>query len=57
MSRALIVFGLVRVALGLLGPIFGKLGTGRLPGDVLIERANFRVYFPLTTSLLVFVPE
>jgi Protein of unknown function (DUF2905) len=57
MSRALIVFGLVRVALGLLGPIFGKLGIGRLPGDVLIERANFRVYFPLTTSLLVFVPE
>jgi hypothetical protein len=26
---------------------------GRLPGDVFIERPNFRFYFPLTSCLLV----
>jgi hypothetical protein len=26
---------------------------GRLPGDIRIERENFRFYFPLTTCVLV----
>ena len=30
-----------------------KLGLGRLPGDIVIERENFRLYIPLATSLLV----
>lgn len=52
-QRLLIVFGLVLVALGLLWPVIAKLGIGRLPGDIVIERENFRLYFPVTTSLLV----
>jgi len=52
-SRLLIIFGLVLVALGLLWPVIAKLGLGRLPGDIIIERDNFRLYFPLTTSILV----
>jgi Protein of unknown function (DUF2905) len=54
-SRVLIVFGLTLVALGLLWPIIGKLGLGRLPGDIVIERENFRLYLPLVTSLLISV--
>jgi len=26
---------------------------GRLPGDIAIERENFRFYFPIGTSILV----
>ena len=26
---------------------------GRLPGDIVIERDNFRFYFPITTSILI----
>ena len=26
---------------------------GRLPGDIVIERDNFRFYFPLATSILI----
>jgi H+/Cl- antiporter ClcA len=26
---------------------------GRLPGDIVIERENFRFYFPLATSILL----
>jgi hypothetical protein len=53
MSRALIVFGVVLIALGLLWPVLVKLGLGRLPGDIVIERGNFQLYLPLATSLLV----
>ena len=32
---------------------FPGLRLGRLPGDVAIERQNFRFYFPLGTSILL----
>jgi len=43
------------VALGLLWPLAQKLGLGRLPGDIVIERENFRLYLPLGTSILISV--
>jgi hypothetical protein len=55
MTRLLIVFGLVLILLGLLWPLVAKLGLGRLPGDIVIERENFRFYLPLATSLLLSV--
>ncbi len=55
MSRTLIIFGLVFVAAGLLWPFLSKLGLGRLPGDIVIERENFTFYLPLATSLLISV--
>jgi hypothetical protein len=51
----LIVFGLVLVALGLLWPLISRMGLGRLPGDIVVERENFRLYVPLATSLLISV--
>jgi hypothetical protein len=52
-GRLLIIFGLILVALGVLWPLIAKMGVGRLPGDIVIERENFRLYLPLATSLLV----
>lgn len=52
-GRWLVVLGLVLVLLGLAWPWLGRLGLGRLPGDILIERGQTRFWFPLTTSLLV----
>jgi len=52
-SRLLIVFGVVLVAAGLLWPVIARLGLGRLPGDIVIERDNFRLYLPLASSLLI----
>lgn len=53
-GRILILFGILVVAVGILlyadaAPRF----LGRLPGDVRIERESFRLYVPLTTSLLI----
>jgi hypothetical protein len=53
MARWLVILGLVLVVLGLLWPWLAKLGLGRLPGDIVIERENVRVYVPIATSLLV----
>lgn len=53
MSRLLILAGILLAALGLLWPWIGKLGLGRLPGDIVIERDGFSLYLPITTSLLL----
>ena len=53
MGRWLVIFGLVLVALGLAWPLITKLGLGRLPGDLRIEREGFGFYFPISTSLIV----
>lgn len=53
MSRFLITLGIVLIVAGLLWPLLEKAGLGRLPGDLMVERENFRFYFPITTSLIV----
>ena len=53
MSRFLINFGIILIAAGLLWPWLQKLGLGRLPGDIVVERENFRIYVPIMTSLLI----
>ena len=53
MQKILIGLGLAILIIGLLWPWLGKLPLGRLPGDILVERENFRFYLPITTMLLV----
>ena len=53
MGRALIIFGLALVVLGLLVSYGPKLPLGRLPGDIAFRRGNFQFYFPLATCIVV----
>jgi hypothetical protein len=53
MQKLLIGLGLAILVIGLLWPWLGKLPLGRLPGDIQLERENFRFYFPITSMLLV----
>ena len=53
MSRFLIILGLVIVAIGILWPVLTRLGLGRLPGDIVVQRENFSFYFPLATCIIV----
>ena len=39
-GRLLIILGIVLVVLGMLWPLVTRLGLGRLPGDIVIEREN-----------------
>lgn len=51
----LVVAGIVLVLAGLLVGIGGRLGLGRLPGDLRLGSDNVRVYVPLTTMIIVSV--
>jgi hypothetical protein len=56
-GKILIVIGLGLVVLGALVWLGGKMNLplGRLPGDIRVDRENFKFYFPLTTCLLISV--
>ncbi|HWK52237.1 MAG TPA: DUF2905 domain-containing protein [Steroidobacter sp.] len=53
MQRSLIVLGLVIALVGLAWPWISKLPIGRLPGDILIDRPGFKLFFPLTTMVII----
>ena len=53
MQKLLIIVGIALLVLGLLWPWLGRLGLGRLPGDIIVRRDGFSFYFPITTSILV----
>jgi hypothetical protein len=55
MARWLIILGVLLILVGVLWPWLTRLGLGRLPGDMVIERDNFRVYIPIATSIVVSV--
>ncbi len=49
----LIIIGLALVLIGLLWPWIARIPLGRLPGDIIIERPNLRIYIPITSMLLL----
>ncbi len=53
MQRFLLIAAAVLLVLGLFWPLIQKMGLGRLPGDIAIEKENFSFYFPLTTSIII----
>ena len=53
MSRTLIIIGLAIAAVGFLWPWIARLGLGRLPRDIWIQRDGFTFYAPITTGILV----
>jgi hypothetical protein len=52
-QRTLVILGLLLLVIGLLWPWLGKLPFGRLPGDVVVEREQFRLYVPITSMVLL----
>jgi uncharacterized protein HemY len=52
-QKALVILGLLLVVAGLAWPWLGKLPFGRLPGDIVINRENCRIYIPLATMIIV----
>jgi hypothetical protein len=53
MGRFLVIVGVVLVLVGLAWPVLQRLGLGRLPGDIVVDRGNFHFFFPVTTSIIV----
>ncbi|MGE5198190.1 MAG: DUF2905 domain-containing protein [Rhodospirillaceae bacterium] len=55
MQRLLITLGLLIALAGVLWPWITKLGLGRLPGDLRIDKPGFSLYAPFTTMIIVSV--
>lgn len=55
MARVLILIGIAFIVIGLLWGPLSRLGLGRLPGDIVIEREGFRLFIPITSAILVSV--
>jgi Protein of unknown function (DUF2905) len=53
LGRIVVGAGIVLVLAGAALWLAGRLGLGRLPGDVVIRRGSFTFVFPLATSLLL----
>jgi len=58
LAKMLIGVGITLVLVGLVLLVADRipgLRLGRLPGDMVLQRGSFRLYFPLTTCILVSV--
>jgi hypothetical protein len=54
LGRTLVMVGVVVAVLGGVLMLVGQVPwLGRLPGDISIERGNFRLYAPIATMLLL----
>jgi Protein of unknown function (DUF2905) len=53
MQRLLIGIGLVLMLAGIAWPLLMRIGLGRLPGDIMIQRGSTSFYFPLVTCIIV----
>ncbi|MGH2661675.1 MAG: DUF2905 domain-containing protein [Actinomycetota bacterium] len=55
LGRLLLILAVVIAVIGVILILAGRGLIPRLPGDISIERGNFRFYFPLGTSILISV--
>ncbi|MFS1512600.1 DUF2905 domain-containing protein [Chengkuizengella sp. SCS-71B] len=55
-AKILILVGVVLILFGFVWQVGGRfLQLGKLPGDIFIEKENFKFYFPITTCILISV--
>lgn len=55
MGKVLVLIGVILIVVGVAVLVGEKLGLGRLPGDLVIEREGTRIYVPIMTSIVVSV--
>lgn len=53
LARLLLVAGGILVLAGAALLLLGKLGIGRLPGDLVLQWGGVRVFIPIATSVLL----
>jgi ABC-type enterochelin transport system permease subunit len=54
LGKMLILIGIVSIVFGAVFVLFGRVPwIGKLPGDIVIRREGFTLYFPVVTMLLL----
>ena len=55
-GKSLIIIGVIIIAIGAVMTFYDKIPfLGKLPGDISVEKKNFKFYFPITTSIILSV--
>lgn len=52
-QKILIIIGVIVIIVGIFFPYLSKLPLFRLPGDIVIEKPNFRFYFPVVSMIII----
>lgn len=55
MAKIFIFIGVVFILVGIFLYIFKDFPLFRLPGDIVIEKENFKFYFPITSAIIISV--
>lgn len=54
MGRLLMMLGALIFVIGIVLTVAGRVpGLGNLPGDITVERGNFRLYAPIGTMIVL----
>ncbi|HEX9651464.1 MAG TPA: DUF2905 domain-containing protein [Cyclobacteriaceae bacterium] len=54
MGKLFIISGVILIVVGVIITLLPKNSViGRLPGDIIIERENFKFYIPVTTGIII----
>ncbi|BDQ03873.1 MAG: hypothetical protein KatS3mg036_1173 [Ignavibacterium sp.] len=54
-QKIIILFGALIILIGLLWPYISKIPLFRLPGDIVVDKPNFKLFIPITSMILLSV--
>ncbi len=49
----LIILGALLILAGVLLPYLSKIPFGKLPGDIIIDKPNVKIFIPITSMLII----
>ncbi len=52
-QKILIISGIAILIIGILWPWVSKLPIGKLPGDIVVDKPNFKMYIPITSMIII----
>jgi len=52
-QKVLLYLGVLSIILSFAWPYLSKIPLGRLPGDIYIDKPNFKLFFPISSMLLL----
>ena len=53
MAKIFIFIGVVFILIGMFLYVFKDFPLFRLPGDIVVEKENFKFYFPITSAIII----
>ncbi|GIK21141.1 MAG: DUF2905 domain-containing protein [Ignavibacterium sp.] len=52
-QKIIIIIGVVIILIGLTWPWISKLPFGKLPGDIVVDKPGFKLFFPITSMIIL----